>query len=335
MSSSMAGVVGGPDQLHRRPGVVRGTVAAGLIVVLVAVLAACGGAGAAASPSAAANDLLGAILARGTVVVATDPAYPPQSFAREDATRTTSSKCEPNQLTAGELDGYDVQTAVAVAEELGVEPCFVAPQWTEVTGGSWGDRWDISIGSMDISRDRMDVLSFAQPYYATPSVLFVHADSAFQAAADLAGKRIGACLDCTQYAYLDGSLDLPGQELELAIPDPQIVGYDVEAPGLDDLVADNDKIDAFLASSSVGQAYVDEGKPIRAIDEPLFFGYSAPAFDRRASRDSVAFVNRITEIIQGLHSDGTLTSLSQEFFGSDLASQAGTFDLADIDQQLP
>ena len=302
----MSPMVGVRERRGRRRHVMRGAVAA----VLLAVLAGCGAGGAAVTPSAASNDLLAAILARGTVVVATDPAYPPQSFAREDATRTPGSKCEPNQLTAGELDGYDVQTAVAVAKQLDVEPCFVAPQWTEVTGGSWGDRWDISIGSMDISRDRMNVLYFAQPYYATPSLLFVHADSPFQTAADLAGMRIGACLDCTQYAYLDGSLDLPGQELEVAIPDPEIVGYDVEGPGLDDLAADNDKIDAFLASSSVGQAYIDEGKPIRAIDEPLFYGYSAPAFDRRASRDSVAFVNRITEIIQGLHADGTLKTLS-------------------------
>ena len=306
-----------------------------LVALLVAVLAGCGGGSGSASPSAAANDLLAAILARGTVVIATDPAYPPQSFAREDATRTTSSKCEANQLTADELDGYDVQTAIAVAKELGVEPCFVAPQWTEVTGGSWGDRWDISIGSMDISRERMELMYFAQPYYATPSLLFVHADSPYQAAADLAGKRVGACLDCTQYAYLDGSLDLPGQELELAIPDPEIVGYDVEGPGLDDLAADNDKVDAFLAASSVGQPWIDEGKPVRAIDEPLFYGYSAPAFDRRASRDSVAFVNRITEIVQGLHADGSLQALSREFFGSDLASQAGSFDLAGIDQSLP
>ena len=49
----------------------------------------------------------------------------------------------------------------------------------------------------------------------------------------------------------------------------------------------------------------------------------------------MTFVNRITEIIQGLHADGTLKSLSEEFFGADLASQAGSFDLSGIDQQLP
>ncbi|HEX5827243.1 MAG TPA: transporter substrate-binding domain-containing protein, partial [Candidatus Limnocylindrales bacterium] len=283
------------------------------------LVAACGGSASELQPSTAANDQLATILARGTLVVSSDPAYPPQSFAREDAVRTPSSRCTANQLTAGELDGYDVQTAIEVAKALGVEACFVAPQWTEITGGSWGGRWDISIGSMDISRERMEVLYFAQPYYATPSVLFVHADSPFEQVSDLDGMKVGACLDCTQYAYLDGRLDLPGQELELAIKDPVIVGYDVEGPGLDDLVADNGNVDAFLASISVGQAYIDDGKPIRAIDQALFYGYSAPAIDRRSGRDPVAFVNRITEIVQALHADGTLTRLSGEFFGTDLA----------------
>src|SRR5690348_16435837 len=99
-------------------------------------------------------------MARGTLVVSTDPEYPPQSFAVEGAQRKADTKCTSNQLTAPELDGFDVQTALELARRLGVEPCFVTPSWTEITGGSWGDRWDISVGSMDISRERMGVLWF-------------------------------------------------------------------------------------------------------------------------------------------------------------------------------
>ena len=316
----------------------------GAVLFIAVLVAACSGStnaagtGGGASPSAAApaaNDQLAAILARGTVIISTDLAYPPQSFARDNAVRTPGSRCAANQLTAGEMDGFDVQTAIAVAARLGVEPCFVAPQWTEVTGGSWGDRWDISIGSMDISRDRMKVLYFAQPYYATPSVLFVRKESAFQKPSDLDGKKVGACLDCTQYAYLDSSLDLPGQKLTPAIAKPVIVGYDVEGPGLDDLTAGNGKVDAFLASISVGQPYVGDAKPVRMIDQPLFYGYSAPAIDRRSGRDPVAFLARINEIIKGLQADGTMTRLSQQFFGSDLASQAASFDLSSIGQAVP
>jgi polar amino acid transport system substrate-binding protein len=186
---------------------------------------------------------------------------------------------------------------------------------------------------MDITKDRMQVLLFAQPYYATPSVLFVNPASTYQQPSDLNGKKIGACLDCTQYAYLDGTLDLPGQKMTSVVKDPQIVGYDVEPPGLDDLAAGNGKVDAFLASISVGQPYLD-GKKLRYLNQPLFFAYSAPAVDRRSGKDPTAFLAKITEIIKGLQADGTLKQLSEQFFGADLATQAASFDLSSIGQTV-
>ena len=76
-----------------------------VIVGLVAasLLAACGGATAAkpsASPSGdPTKDKLAQVLARGTLVLYTDPAYPPQSMAVKGATRLANTKCAPNQIT--------------------------------------------------------------------------------------------------------------------------------------------------------------------------------------------------------------------------------------------
>src|SRR6185503_11214621 len=53
------------------------------------------------------GDLLAAITERGTLIVATDPAYPPQSELVEDGSRTEGTKCSEDQLTAGELEGFD------------------------------------------------------------------------------------------------------------------------------------------------------------------------------------------------------------------------------------
>jgi len=74
-----------------------------------------------------------------------------QSYAVEGAERAANTKCAPNELTAPEITGYDAETGKPVAEALGVEPCFVTPTWTEVTAGSWGDRWDLAYG---LGRDR-------------------------------------------------------------------------------------------------------------------------------------------------------------------------------------
>ena len=113
-------------------------VAAALIVVAAG---ACSPASPAstADPSAAvgdpATDKLASILARGTLVLSTDLEYPPQSFAVEGASRPADTKCADNQLTAPEVAGYDADTGKAVAEALGVEPCFVTPPWSQISSG--------------------------------------------------------------------------------------------------------------------------------------------------------------------------------------------------------
>ena len=136
------------------------------------------------------KDLLAKILARGTIVVATDPAYPPQSELIAGATRVANTKCSANEYTSAEIDGYDVATAVEVAKRLGVEACFVTPPWSRIISGRWDGRWDISIGSMGITPERLKVLYFTQPYTAGPSVLFVNKDNtSFSKPGDLSGKR--------------------------------------------------------------------------------------------------------------------------------------------------
>jgi len=111
------------------------------------------------------NGLLSQILSRGTIVIATDPNYYPQSELNFSGERSKDSKCESDQLTAGELLGFDVDVAIAIGSRLGVEPCFVAPQWTLITAGTWGNEWDISVGSMEITSEREQVLFFMTPYY--------------------------------------------------------------------------------------------------------------------------------------------------------------------------
>ena len=73
--------------------------------------------GATGDPS---TDKLAQILARGTLVGYFEPEFPPQSFAVEGATSPADTKCAEDQLTAAEVDGFDIRTTVLVAEALGV-----------------------------------------------------------------------------------------------------------------------------------------------------------------------------------------------------------------------
>lgn len=301
-------------------------------VVLSILLTSCG-----ANPSpepTPADDLLAKITTRGTLVVATDPAYPPQSELIPGAARAASTHCASNEYTADELTGFDVDAAAEIARRLGIEPCFVTPPWTQLTAGNWDDRWDISVGSMAITPERMEVLFFTQPYYATPAALFVHEDNViFAQPSDLSGKRVGGCTDCTYEAYLQGTLVIPGTEIAFVIRDPVIVGYDVDLPALEDLaLGDGVVLDAVLLAQPTGLQAIEGGMPVKQLGEPVFFEYLATAVDRKSSQDPVPFVRQVSEIIQQMHSDGTLLRLSEQYYGEDFTTAANQFDVDGLGQ---
>jgi len=306
-----------------------------LISLLVIVNLFFAGCAPTSSPTPASPaDKLAEIVARGTLVIATDPAYPPQSELKKDGVRAANTKCGPNEHTASEFTGFDVDTAIEIARRLGVEPCFVTPAWTQITAGSWADHWDISFGSMTITAERMEGLYFTQPYYASPAVFFVHRDNtAFAQLSDLSGKRIGSCAGCTFERYLEGSLTLPGQPIEFAVKDANVIGYDNETTALQDLtLGDGTKLDAVLTQLPTGQAALAAGSPIKQLGGPAFFAYAAAAIDKKSSKDSVSFAVKVAELIRQLHADGTLSKLSQHYHGLDLTTAAGQFDLKALGQ---
>lgn len=112
-----------------------------------------------------ADGLLAEILSRGTIVISTDPNFQPQSFLNRAGERPTDTKCASDQLTSAELQGFDIDVSNQIGLRLGVEPCFVTPPFDSIVSGNWGDKWDISVGSLRITPERSNVLAFTSPYY--------------------------------------------------------------------------------------------------------------------------------------------------------------------------
>lgn len=286
-----------------------------------------------AAPTAV-PDYLASILKRGTLIVSTDPAYPPQSELVENAVRPKDTKCDASQHTASEFKGFDIAVAVEIAKRLGVEACFVTPDWTLITAGSWADRWDISVGSMTITPERMKVLYFSQPYYTTPAAIFVHKNNkTFAKPEDLSGKKVGSCSGCTYESYLNGSLAIPGENIDFLIKNPQYKGYDTDTSALQDLMlGDGVRLDAVLTAEPTGQAFIASGKPLKELGGPIFFEYLAAAIDRKQTQDPISFLNKVSEVIQQMHSDGTLLKLSQQYYSTDLTTAAAKFDIKALAQ---
>lgn len=300
-----------------------------LIIVTSLLLAAC----AQATEAPPANKLE-EVQNRGILIVSSDPAYPPQSELVEDATRAADTQCGSDMRTADELRGFDIDTAKEIAERMGVEVCFVTPDWTLITAGSWADRWDISVGSMTITPERMENLYFTQPYYTTPAAFFVHTDNTtFMQPADLSGKKVGGCLGCTYDFFIGGTLQIPGETMNYVVQDAQYTGYETDLNALQDLaLGDGVRLDAVLTAQPTGAGAIDDGLPLKQLGDPVYFEYLAAALDKNSGTDSIPLAQEVSRIIDEMHADGTLLALSQQYYGLDLTTAAGEFNLDQLNQ---
>jgi len=302
---------------------------------LILSLAACiPQTGPAAGALSSSRDLLTAVINNGTLVIATDYDYPPQSQIKEGEARLEETRCNMTQYTANQMDGFDVDVGSEVARRLGVEPCFVTPAWSQIVGGNWGDRWDVNVGSMAITSERMEMLYFTQPYTTGAAVLFVHQDNqTFQAPGDLSGKRIGVCTGCAYESYLRHTLEIPGQTIDFQIQNARIIGYDTDISALADLaLGDGANLDAVLTDPDTGSQAIRDGLPIKQLGDFVYHDYVSIAIDKKSSRNPLPLVESVSQIIAAMHTDGTLSQLSQQYYGGDFTVAAAAFDLQPLEQ---
>jgi polar amino acid transport system substrate-binding protein len=256
------------------------------------------------APGAQAGEVLDRIMESGTLTVSTDPAYPPQSTQRPDGT----------------FEGFDIDVATALAERMGVEVEFVTPAWEIITAGNWGGRWDVSVGSMTPTEARAEVLDFPAIYYYTPASFVVHEDSEIDSIEDLDGAVIGVCGGCTYEFYLKENLQIDAQgvpEWEYLVEPGEIRTYETDTNVFDDLrIGPGDRLDAGMSALPTIQAAIDAGYPLRVVGDPMFYEPLSVAIDKGDEE----LAAEIVRIIDEMHADGTLSELSEKWYGVDITS---------------
>jgi polar amino acid transport system substrate-binding protein len=276
--------------------------------VVLLLVVACGGSQGGGSGDGGGN-LLQEVKDRGVLRVSTDPAYPPQSF----------------QTQSGEFKGFDIDVAEEIAKRMGVKVEWQTPAWEVITAGNWNGRWDVSVGSMTVTPARKEVLYFTPPYYYTPAAAAVHEENTdiTNLETDLDGKRIGVCGACTYEQYLDRTLNIPGEDIEFVVDNPQIRTYDTDTSAIQDLeLGDGVRLDAAMSALPTLEEAIKAGKPIKIVGDPLYYEPLAAAIDREAPSDPRPLVEEISRIIEEMHQDGTLSELSKKWYdGSDLTKK--------------
>ena len=241
--------------------------------------------------------------------MSTDPQYPPQSELAPD--------------TELGYKGFDIDVGSEIAKRLGVEIAFETPSWDVITAGSWGGRWDLSVGSMAILKPRQAVLDFTDPYYYTPAQMAVKPDSGITTLDGLAGKTICVAIATSYLEWLNGTL-------EFGIETPQTpppAGATATTLDTDRLCAEawragRTEFDGWLSSVTTVQDAVDDGLPVVAVGDPVFYEPLAVAFDK-SGPDPSDMVTRVNQILADMREDGTLKAMSEKYYGLDLTVEPG------------
>ena len=243
--------------------------------------------------SALALALAGAAQAQETLRIGTEGAYPPFNTITSD----------------GQLEGFDIDIAKALCEEMEVECVFVTQDWDGIIPALQAGRYDAIIASMSITDERKKQVDFSGKYYNTPPAIAVPKDSDIEDSApqSLAGKSLGVQGSTTHSNYA-----------EAAYGESDIRMYPTADEYKLDLV--NGRIDAAMDDVTVLSEWLktSDGACCKIADTitpvPEIHGEGAGIAVRKGETE---LVERLNAAIKAIRANGTYKEINDRYFDFD------------------
>lgn len=238
------------------------------------------------------GDHLARILAAGKITVATEGAWSPFTYHDADT---------------NELVGFDVEVAKEIASRLGVEAEFEEGDFDGgLTGVSTGT-YDMMANGVDITEDREQTFDFTDPYAYDHAVVVTKADNdTIKSFDDLKGLTTANSVGST-YAQM-------GEEYGATVVNVPTLGETME-------LVINGTADATInANTSVQDYFNTTGTTelkVAAVDEETT-EYAIPL---KKGEDNDTLREAINKAIAAMKADGTLTELSNKYFGADITQE--------------
>ncbi len=209
-----------------------------------------------AAPSVDPNSLLGKVLAAGKIKISTDANYAPYSSL---------------DTATGKYVGFDTATAEEVVKRLSaatgkdIQLEWVTPSWDLITAGNWGGRWDMSIGSMSVTKGREKVVDFADPYYFDFGSVAVPANSTVTTLEELNGKKICVGAATTYEQWLNGTLEIVDPNMLKPPTDVQLTSLPTDNECIQAQAAGRG-FDAIVANENDLANAVKQNQPIKILE---------------------------------------------------------------------
>jgi polar amino acid transport system substrate-binding protein len=229
-----------------------------------------------------------------TLKIGTEGAYPPFNNLTPD----------------GKLEGFDIDIANALCEEMKAKCEFVTQDWDGIIPALQAGKFDAIIASMSITDERKQKVDFTNKYYNTPPAIAAPKDTDIKGVTkeDLAGKTIGVATSTTHFNYS-----------EKTYTDSEIKGYPSSQEFLLDLA--NGRLDAVNDDISVLEGWLatPDGaccKLVGAITPvPEIHGPGAGIAVRKGETD---LVNKFNAAIDAIRANGKYKEINDKYFKYDV-----------------
>ncbi|WP_132994165.1 ABC transporter permease subunit [Gordonia zhaorongruii] len=230
---------------------------------------------------------------------------PSDSDVLRVGTEGTYAPFSYHDQATGELTGYDVDVANAVAEKMGKRAEFVEAPWDSLFAALGADRFDVVANQVTITPERQATYAMSKPYAIGEGVIVTRADdNSITSLDDLAGRSSAqsATSNWTQVARDSGA------RVETVEGFTQAITL-LRQGRVDATVNDSIAVYAYLAETG------DETVKIAANTGDK----SEQAF---AAPEGSPLIPGIDKAIDELQADGTLTEISQRYLRADASGSA-------------
>lgn len=209
-----------------------------------------------------------------------------------------------NNLTAsGQVEGFDIDIAKALCEEMKVTCEFVTQDWDGIIPALQAKRFDAIVASMSITDERKQQVDFSNPYY-TNSLVFVAPKDATFAADATSGKTIGV---------QQGTIS--AEFAEKTYPDADVKAYPTQVEAWTDL--SNGRLDAVLADFGVQYGWVksDDGACCDFKGDPVS---SDDKIGIAVRKGDTALVEKLNTALAAIRENGKYKEINDKYFPFDI-----------------
>lgn len=240
--------------------------------------------------TASDQNLYEQIKEEGVLRVGTEGTYAPYTFHNDE----------------DKLTGYDVEVAREVANRLDLEIEFVETKWDAMFAGLNSKRFDMIANQVGIKPDRKEKYDFSEPYTISTAVLVARkGNEDIQSFEDLEGKVAAQSLTSNYKEIAEEH----GAEIE------GVEGFNPAMQLLASQRADatvNDRLSVLDFLQKKG-----DNVPVEIVDRKEEASESAMMF-RKGNED---LVKAVSGAIQEMKEDGTLSDISEKWFGEDVTTK--------------